>query len=174
MSENEVRDLVKQLIKAVEEEKPQPKEEEKPKPKVEVILPASPAKDYESPLFHKVATKIVVDDPMFMPQYTPGCSYVSLRANLSNRGAIRLPFRGIETVDCGFDLELSYGYRSVLVQNRLLAAKGLLLTGPRLLDGSQRVQVTIINCGHQIIEIHNGDLIAEMSIEPVYLFDFQE
>jgi len=152
-------------------EKPKPK----PKLKVEVVakLPESPVKDYTNPVLHKVATKLVVDEPIFTPEYLPGCSYVSLRANLSNRGAIRLPFRGIETVDCGFELELPSGYRAVLTQNRLLAAKGLFLTGPRILDGKQRIQVTVINCGHQIIEIHNGDLIAEMSVEPVYLFDFQ-
>jgi dUTPase len=143
---------------------------------VEVVakLPESPVKELAKPLLHKVATKLVVDEALFLPQYSTGCSYVSIRANLSNRGAIRLPHRGIETVDCGFELELPEGYRAILSQNRLLAAKGLFLTGPRIIDGKQRVQVTIINCGHQIIEVHNGDLIAEMSVEPVYVFDFQE
>jgi len=197
MPKNEIKDLVEQLkieeqrtkktkttkkkIVPKAEPKPEPesvveKKQEKPKPKVEVAakLPDSPAKDYAQPLLHKVATKITVDDPMFTPQYVAGCSYVSLRANLSNRGAIRLPHRGIETIDCGFNLELPSGFRAILSQNRLLAAKGLFLTGPRVVDGSNRVQVTVINCGHQIIEIHNGDQIAEMSVEPVYLFDFQE
>jgi len=158
---------------------PEPDLEDRPKPKAEVVtkLPDSPV-DKKAPLNPaikaKIATKITVDDPMFVPHQEDGKSLVSLAANLSTRGTIRMPFRSIETVDCGFVMTLHPGYKAVLTLNSLFANKGLFISGSGIIegDGEHRVALTVINCGHQIIEVHHGDWLAQMRIEPVLSFEF--
>jgi dUTPase len=156
---------------------PEPELEDRPKPKAEVVtkLPESPVEKANVPsLKAKIATKITVDDPMFIPHQEEGKSLVSLAANLSTRGTIRMPFRSIETVDCGFGMTLHPGYKAVLTLNSLFAHKGLFISGSGIIEGEgeHRVALTVINCGHQIIEVHHGDWLAQMRIESVLSFEF--
>jgi len=160
-------------------EPPKPEEsklEGRPKPKAEVVtkLPESPIEAASKPTLQKIATKITVDDPMFVPQSKEGSSVVTLAANLSERGTIRLPHRGVATIDCGFSMKLRSGYKAVLTLENLFAHKGLFISGSGVIDGTEekRVQLVVINCGHQIVEIHHGDWLAQMHIEPVFLFEF--
>jgi hypothetical protein len=112
---------------------PEPDLENRPKPKAEVVtkMPESPVEkaDVAPKIKAKIATKITVDDPMFIPHQDEGKSLVSLAANLSTRGTIRMPFRSIETVDCGFHMTLHPGYKAVLTLNSLFAHKGLFISG---------------------------------------------
>lgn len=147
------------------------------KAKVSAKLPPCPAQDYTQPSFHKVATKIVADDPMYVPGYqTPGSACVDLVANITEEGGVlRLPHRGCYVVDCGFSMELPAGYKAEISARSSWASKGLLVAnapGQVDTDYRGRVRVAVLNAGKEIIVINHGDRIAQMSIAPVYLFDW--
>lgn len=149
-----------------------------PPKKVQAKLKAtrSPAKDYTEPLLHKVATKIVVKDPKYIPQYkTDGAACVDLYACIPANEQINLTSRSIVKVSCGFSMELQPGYKALISARSGLAAKGLIVTnGPGVIDSDYRGEVCVIlsNVGKEIIPIKDGDRIAQMSIEPVYTFDW--
>lgn len=148
------------------------------KAKVTSKLPPCPAKQLEVPNLFKIKTKIVADDPMFVPKYqTAGSACVDLIANLKEleRGIIQLPYRATVLVDCGFSMELPYGYKATVSARSGLAAKGLVVVNaPGQIDSDYRGRVKVIlgNVGKEIIVINHGDRIAQMAIEPVYTFDW--
>ena len=143
------------------------------KKKVTVVskLPPNPAQDYTQPTFHKVATQIEADDPMFVPEYSyAGATGVSLVANITESGGlVRLPHRGCYVVDCGFSMGLPAGYRAEVTASATWANKGLILANA---DYQGRVKVAVLNAGKEIIVINHGDRFAQMTISPVYLFDW--
>ena len=151
----------------------------KKKGKASAILPDSPAKNYESPQLHTVATKVVVESEAFIPQYAAGSSCVNLMANLepdhSGVKKVTLPHRATVQIDCGVSIELPAGYRAVVKALPELANIGLIVNdGPHVIDESNhgKVKVTVTNVGKQIIVINDGDPVAQMYVEPVYLFDW--
>jgi dUTPase len=129
-------------------------------------VPDSAAKGYVQSFLHKVATNIVVDEEAFMPTYMGDSPTVSIRAKLD--GPTRLPHRAMQTIDCGFSMELPPGYKAVFEAAVSLKAKGMFVVD----STSNRVTVTVLNAGREIVPISNGDVVAEMSIQPVYLFDW--
>ena len=138
------------------------------------ILERSAAYDYTSPLLHKVTTKIVCDDPKFLPKYqTEGSACVDLMANIP--APISMAPRTIVTIDCGFSMEIKPGYKAVIVARSGFASRGLLVpNGPGQIDSDYRgkVKVILMNAGREIILINPGDRVAQMHIEPVLLFDW--
>lgn len=137
----------------------------------------SPIKDYNEPQLYKVLTKIVVDDPMFIPQYkTDGAACVDLVANLKD-GPLLLTHRSTTRVDCGFSMQLKPGYKANIRARSGLACQGLVVTnGPGCVDEDYRgrVQVIITNVGNvNPVTIKHGDRIAQMEIEPVYRFEWE-
>lgn len=137
--------------------------------------------DYESPKYHNVVTKIVADDPMFVPKYkTEGAACVDLVANIQEDDAgkreIALNHRATVVVDCGFSMELPPGFKALISARSGFASKGLIVTnGPGVIDSDYRgrVKVILTNVGKEIIVVKHGDRIAQMSIERMFLFDWQ-
>jgi dUTPase len=127
----------------------------------------SPVKDYVEPYLHKVATKIVVDEKEFMPVYLGNSPTVSIKAKLSE--TVRMPNRAIQTIDCGFSMEMPPGYKAVFEASDVLKSKGVFVVSGVYKD---RVSVTVLNSGREIIQIENGDVVAEMSVQPVFIFDW--
>jgi len=156
-------------------------EESKPKGTCCSVAPTSSAKDWDHPLLHNVATKIVVDDPMFVPKYqTDGSACVDLVANIEEDVAgnkrLALSHRSTVVVDCGFSMELPAGYKSVISVRSSMAKHGLIVTnGPGIIDSDYRgrVQVIVTNVGKEIVVIEHGDRFAQMSVEPVFTFEWQ-
>jgi len=155
------------------------KKKSKRKGQASTVLPPSPAKDYEAPKLHTVATKIVVDEEMFVPQYAPDASSATLVANLAPDHAgekrVTLPHRATVEVDCGVSIELPASFRVVVRALPALANKGLTINeSPHIIDKSNqgRIRPMVTNVGKEIIVINHGDPIAEMYIEPVYQFDW--
>jgi dUTP pyrophosphatase len=135
-----------------------------------------PAKDFAEPMLHKVVTKIVVDDPMFIPQYkTEGAACVDLVANIPE-GEIRLNHRNTIKIDCGFSMQLKPGWKANIRARSGLATQGLVVTnGPGCIDADYtgRVQVIVTNVGNvNPITLRHGDRIAQMEIESVFRFDW--
>jgi len=127
-----------------------------------------------------VPVKIVADEG-FVPQYqTEGSVCVDLAASVPPDHAgikqITLPHRASAVIDCGFCMELPKGYRASITARSGLASRGLMVSNsPGIIDSDYRgrVKVAVINVGKEIIVIKDGDRIAQMAIEPVYLFDFE-
>lgn len=130
----------------------------------------------QSAMFHKVVTKIVVDDERFIPKYsTEGSACVDLVANLPE-GPIRLPHRGIVRVDCGFSMELPSGWKAEIAPRSSLSLRGLTIpNSPAQIDSDfrGRIEVILMNSGKEIIVVEDGDRFAQMWVSPVYIFDFQ-
>lgn len=138
-------------------------------------LPPSPAQDYFQPPLYKVATKIEADDPMFIPKYQEETASVNLIANMPDKGSTRLPLRGSCVVDCGFSMELPAGYKAEITPHRSRSSRGLIVTNApgQIGNGYRgRVEVLVLNAGNELIVINHGDCIAQMSVSPVYLFDW--
>ena len=156
---------------------------EKKKVKATLKKERSILKDYTQPLLHKVVTKIVVDDPMFIPKYeTEGAACVDLIANIPPplEGAapgLRIPHRGVVRIDCGFSMELKPGYKACISARSGKASSGLIVAnGPGQIDSDYRgrVQVIVCNVGQSNpVQINHGDRIAQMWIEPVYSFEWE-
>ena len=154
--------------------------ETKKKATVSAVLPKSPLAEHNLPLLHKVATEIIVDDPMFIPEYCDSnTSVVNLVANpsadASGAQRVALGHRCTVVIDCGFSMQLPDGYRAVIKSRSNLAERGLIVSdGPGVIDvgNNGRVTVTVTNVGKEIIVIEKGDLIAQMWIEPIFLFDW--
>ena len=149
------------------------------KGEVSAILPSSPAQNYQAPKLHTVATKLAVEEEMFVPQYAPDASCVTLMANVppdhSGAKRVTMPHRATVQIDCGVSIELASGYRAVVKVVPKLANRGLTINeSPRVIDASNhgRIEVTVTNVGKEIIVIEHGDPIAEMYVEPVYQFDW--
>jgi dUTPase len=118
-----------------------------------------------------VATKIVVDDPMFIPQYkTDGAACVDLVANIKE-GEIRIPHRGVAEIDCGFSMEVKPGYRVAITGSDKTVQRGDWVSSIK--TNEFRVCVSVYNIGRENpLTIRHGELFAQMTIEPVLLFDF--
>ena len=132
-----------------------------------VKMPDSAVKEYVQPFLHKVATKVVVDKEIFMPTYVGDSPTVSIRAKLAETA--RLPHRTMQTIDCGFSMELPPGYKAVFEASALLKSKGVFVVDS---TSKGRVTVTVLNSGREIVPIADGDVVAEMSVQPVYIFDW--
>lgn len=142
----------------------------------------SPVKDFYEPPILSVATKIVADDPMFIPKYqTPGSACADLVANipvnefLNNERKIALTHRSTLLVDCGFSMELPPGYKACIAARSSLASKGLVVANaPAQIDSDYRGRVKIIvtNIGKEILTISHGDRIGQIYLERVTLFDW--
>lgn len=137
----------------------------KKKGTVAPIIPESEAKNYFEPKIVKVATEIHADEPQFVPQYRGSAAV--LRA----KEAATLPHRATVLVDCGFSIKLQPGWKAVVNALPNWAEKGLIVTAPGLYTEG-RVKVMLTNVGKQIIVIAPNDEIANMSAEPIYLFDW--
>jgi dUTP pyrophosphatase len=124
---------------------------------------------FSEPLLHKIATKLVADDSMFIPQYQKDSVSVNLIANIPE-GKIQIPHRGTAVIDCGISLELIPGYKAAISATREWAEIGLICSPQFIANG--RVKVIVNNIGRQVILIQHGVQIAQMVIEPVYLFNW--
>jgi len=161
------KEQAKMMTELVEKE-----ERKRRRVKAETVLPKSPAKDWTSPSVQKVATEIIVDEPVFFPDVDG--NYVVLKANIpedaAGRKIITLTHRTTEVVDCGFSMKLPPGYRKEISAIESWANRGLVVTVPFVDD--EKVKVMVTNVGKEIIVIQNYDSIARMVTLPVYMFDW--
>ena len=136
--------------------------------KVTPKMPRCVAADYAEPYLHRVSTKIEIDGQSFQPEYIDDSPVVALKAKL-DEGPLRLPHRGIATIDCGCSIELPPGYKATFAVGGVYKARGLFVISG---SWSKNVEVTVINLGREIIQVNNGDVCAEMALEVVHWFDW--
>lgn len=147
-----------------------------------VKTPSKKVSKKEVELTQKVLCKILVDDPMFLPQYqTDGSANCDLVANIPQNAngvkQITVVHRGTVLIDCGFSIEVPPGYKANVMARSGWATKGLIVTngiGQIDSDYRGRVKVIVTNVGAQNpVVIQHGERIAQMSIDPVYTFNWE-
>lgn len=123
----------------------------------------------------KVPTKIILDEPDFMPQYqTEGAAAADLYANLPD-GDITLGCEGMAVVDCGFCMALPVGWEAQIRARSGLATKGLqVVNSPGTVDSDYRGRIKVIlkNGGDKPITIAHKQRFAQMVLKPVWKFDW--
>jgi len=130
----------------------------------------------------RVITKVVAEDPSFIPEYkTSGSACCDLLANLPD-GPITLNPGDTEKVDCGIAIQLLPGYEALIRARSGLASKGIICTnateeeqGGGTIDDDYRLRMKVIlsNVGKGPVTIEHKDRIAQMGIKPVWYFDFE-
>ncbi len=129
-----------------------------------------------------VPTKIVADDPKFIPMYrTKGAAAVDLVANVTEtwngQYEIRLTPGAVAVVDCGFSMQLPEGYEAQIRPRSGLAEQGITVANaPGTIDDDYRGRVkVIIQNTHRttITHIKHGERFAQMVIKPVWYFQWQ-
>lgn len=121
-----------------------------------------------TPPLQKVATEIKADEPQFVPESNEQNTAVILKS----KNPATLPHRSTTTVDCGFSMKLQPGWKTVVSALPYWANKGLIVTNSGVYINEGRVLIYVTNVGKEIISIRAGDEIAQMIIEPSYLFDW--
>lgn len=140
------------------------------------IMKKSLAADYAQPSITKVAANIVAENDYYIPKESfPGSPTVDLRAKLAPDDAgtsrISLPHRSTAVVNCGFKLTLPAGYRAYVNIKPNLAHRGLMATSTYF-EGESDVKVTLINVGREILYVEPDQVFAEMTVQPVYTFQW--
>jgi len=146
-------------------------EEEKICVQATPIMPESSAKNYVQPSFSKVAMEIEAEDETFIPEISEDGS-AKLRADLSDyeREFVSLAYRTTVEIDCGFSVDIPSGYRAVVNSIPSMASRGLVVTNSPNVEG--RVKVYLTNVGKQIVTVSHGDTFAQMTLHPVYGFEW--
>ena len=88
---------------------------------------------------------------------------------------MKLGFRSIVNINCGFAVELPEGYKLCIAIRSKFAKKGLfILNSPAQIDTDYRgsIEVVIGNFSHEYITINDGERFAQCWIEPVCKFDW--
>jgi len=142
--------------------------DEKEKIDVSCKLPSCLAKDYFVPSINKILTKIKPDHQDFVPKYSDS-SCADIVANTPE--GLVLAQKTSALIDCGFFIEKPIGYKIRIITNINLAQKGFYLEDHCVETG--RVEITAFNNGQESIFINHKQVIGQMYIEPVYLFEWE-
>jgi dUTP pyrophosphatase len=129
-----------------------------------------------------VVTKIIADEPMFVPKYySEDASCVDLVANIpedaEGKRTIKIMSRAVAVIDCGFKMELPTGWQAFISARSGRASEGLIVTNaPGIIDSDYRGRVAVLlaNISHGIKVINHGDRIAQMQPMPVHRFEWNE
>jgi len=157
----------------------------KKKGEITPILPKPSSRDFVDRTNH-IPVAIIADSPEFIPQYkTRGAACCDLYANfeLDPRGERKLTLAPGYTalVDCGFSMALPMGFEAQIRARSGLASKGIIVTNAAeeqeggTIDDDYRLRLKVIlsNVGRSLVTFEHLDRIAQMSIRPVWYFDFE-
>ncbi|MFC3612377.1 dUTP diphosphatase [Lutimaribacter marinistellae] len=112
------------------------------------------------------------DPDVPLPSYeTPGAAGADLRANLPDRGSLRLEPGARALIPTGLRIEIPDGFEIQLRPRSGLALKhGVTLpNSPGTIDSDYRgpLGVILLNAGHDTVEVMHGDRIAQIVVAPV-------
>jgi len=112
--------------------------------------------------------ELKVDDEKYRPEYVGSAKVASVKAKLEE--PIRLPPRGIISIDCGFSINLSKELRVTFKGGGVYKAKGLGVIAEEY--ENTPMKLVVINWGREILQIDDGSIFAEMSLEKVNRIDW--
>ncbi|RDJ35249.1 MAG: hypothetical protein DWQ19_10570 [Crenarchaeota archaeon] len=144
--------------------------------KVSLQNKKSPAANYSKPELYTVATEIKAENEDFLP--TNIGDYALVKANISDSDDSlaglkkRLNHRATYVVDCGFTMKLPAGYKVRAEASKKWAQRGLFVANSYLEE--DQLKLVVINIGHETpMLIEHKDSVAQIWVEPVYLFDWK-
>lgn len=139
---------------------------------------------------NEVPTKIVVSAGRELPKYAndfAACADVYANIGPGTDGAqysevkkkyfVQIPSRVLVSMDCGFSLQMPPGWKAVVSARSGWGKQGLIITNaPGQIDEDYRGSVCILLCnvGRNVIQVFDGDRIAQMRPEPVFRFAFEK
>ncbi|MHA1948729.1 MAG: hypothetical protein ACW99G_03185 [Candidatus Thorarchaeota archaeon] len=138
-------------------------------------LPKSPVRELNKPLLHEASTSIKLDAAKYLPIYQSddsACADLIVKTD----SPIVMPHRNVAKIDCGFRLELQSGYQAEITIKEKWAAKGLAIPGsPQIFDATHKENVFfhVINCGREIINISDGEIVGQISLKPIWRFEWR-
>jgi dUTP pyrophosphatase len=157
----------------------------KKKGEITPILPKPLTRDFVDRTNH-IPVAIMADAPEFIPQYkTSGAACCDLYANLEpdGRGDKRLTLAPGYTalVDCGFSMALPKGFEAQIRSRSGVSTKGIIVTNAAeeeeggTIDDDYRLRIKVIltNVSRSLVTFEHMDRIAQMSLRPVWYFDFE-
>ena len=145
-----------------------------------VMLPLEDA-FWADPNNRRIPVDILPDDPMFIPMYkSRGAAAADLIANippdeLTGERVVKLIPGTIETIDCGFRLQLPPGWEAQVRARSGLARRGIQITnGIGTIDDDYRGRMGVIinNAGKEIVYIKHGERFAQFALKPVWYFNW--
>jgi len=126
-----------------------------------------------------VPTKIIADEPMFVPEYeNEGSACASLVANIpvdvAGNRRISLTSRSQVKVDCGISIDLPEGWQAKITPAIKFSERGMVIkNSPAVVDHRNKVEVLLGNVGKEIIVINHGDKFAQVEPVPVHHFEWE-
>ena len=133
-----------------------------------------------------VFAKFSTDDPKHAPSYqTPGDLYANLRARIvpTMVGGIPTPprlllnHRSLERIKTNVRVQLPENFRLCVAIDPKFANRGLavITTHDCLVESCMReVVILVINVGREIIEVRDGDIIAQCWAEQVFRCEWEQ
>jgi len=124
---------------------------------------------------NNVNVKILADNEEFIPKYqTEGAACADLVCNLDVEYLI-INSQDIFLIDCGFSLELPFGYEAQIRPRSGMSLQGFsVVNSPGVIDSDYRgrIKVAIKNTTDKNQKIMNKQRIAQISIHPVTRFNW--
>ncbi|MEI8270378.1 MAG: dUTP diphosphatase [bacterium] len=126
-----------------------------------------------NPVLQKV--KILADSDEFIPSYkTEKAAAADLVANIPE-GKVTILSNRIVTIDLGFKMALPPGWQAEIKPRSGLSQRGVhIALGTIDEDYRGRMRAVVMNLGKEIIVINHGERIAQLSLKPVFKFDWEK
>ena len=87
---------------------------------------------------------------------------------------IAFPHSHLARIDTGLSVEVDPGYRLCFRLTGRLADRGMVAVNAPGRFSSGPVSVVLLNCGKEVVEVRDGDEVAELWLEPEVPFDWSE
>lgn len=87
---------------------------------------------------------------------------------------ISFPHRYMATIDTGLEVSVEPGYKLCFALVDALQGRGMVATNAPGHFKSGKVQVTVLNCGREIVEIKDGDPFVRVWLEEDLCFAWEE
>ena len=140
-----------------------------------IVTPKLPKiKNYFKP-DRVVKTKIVVDSPEFLPTYAHASdACCDLKANIPE-GEINIGSGEVVKINTGIKIQIPLGFEVQIRCRSGWATKGLtMVNGIGTIDSGfiGAIMVIVANISNDVLTVKHLDRIAQMTIKPVWYFDF--
>lgn len=125
--------------------------------------------------FFNIKVEIVADSEEFVPSYkTYDAAAADLVANIPE-GKVTILSNRIVTIDLGFSMALPRGWEAQIRPRSGLSQRGVHVSLGTI-DGDYRgrMKAVVMNLGKEIIVLNHGERIAQLSLKPVYKFNWEK
>lgn len=144
------------------------------KPLITPKVPNSLANEFIKPKNY-VRTAIVAESPEFIPVYASnGAACCDLKACLESDSIFIGPMQTVK-IYVGFRIAVPHGYEAQIRPRSGFGAKAIIVpNSPGTIDEDFRGKMCVLltNLKQESIEIKHLDRIAQMTLKPVWYFDF--